>query len=874
LIKNAVEIVMVNNKILFKEGELLLEFLNKIPPHYWIDGVYDSWLMSRMISILAVQNRFVLSVQELSISLYKKNYKKFIQFLSDLVNLVRRVNLHALSRDELHDFDMVQREIDSQYLLLTPGIKMSVCILETLLELLASILEQRITLPVAIETHIFHTYLHQSRFSYTFEFSSGNVQRIAAFLLTDSVHLCEQRYGLVCFSVLCGLDYCIGENGIDWNSDAFVLVCKRIADSMEQYLLVSTSIKQKVYSIYGKINFTQYADLEMQLFRIWSRFEFNSLQDYTHIEKILDQSKVDDIPDRVEVIRNSLDFSSESISDTQMTFLTNISDQITEMLMSTVMSSHSLLPWYLLLLLHETDLKDVQLHYQSFFEFIANCLPSRLVDLESSGCIRILENIAVLCLIAEHTKSMDYMDPSIQNQFSTLICSGMMPFDDEILHEAKEWQHTLRHVNRIGVYKELDEYSTILLLKALSILPSNRLSFHTFSFVADQFKASASPLLWRQGKLLLKTFWSKHQSLELFCKYVFNLTFTSKELYECFLEIAGYTPYVESQSYSMNLELVKGNKKDIFDFAVICHTEKEFGFCQPASDYISKLLFRLIKSEYAEQCIPLMWTSLCRLFSHSPNSALHDIQAYLFPLTNENNLMLTAFLSTKFSDQALMQNYEFLLPHIKEYLNHSSTPRLFIERIGRILSDSYNCEPLFFELVKVLVQYSCSTSQTNRGLAISELLQVPQSKYGLILPELAIWSTTNLDSSPKLLQTICQILGKATSEFIESTWSFTLPVIVLSRNTVVLKKVITKGKELQQVDIIKRLVNFSGDIIAYLLVYGQTSDLNFFLELLKPVDSLQNMDVGYVLKTNQLQLLRYLIVYSGDSSDSVGKKVH
>jgi hypothetical protein len=196
-----------------------------------------------------------------------------------------------------------------------------------------------------------------------------------------------------------------------------------------------------------------------------------------------------------------------------------------------------------------------------------------------------------------------------------------------------------------------------------------------------------------------------------------------------------------------------------------------------------------------------------------------------------------------------------------------------LKTIGTILQRSYDCDELFFELVQMLVDYSCHASQVHRALAISELLEVPTAQFGVILKNLSIWSIRELETTPKLVQSICQILGKSTSEFIEMTWPFTLPGLVQSKETSMVTTVITKGKHLEKVEVVKRLVHYSGDIMAYLLVYGESSDLDFFLGLLEPVKSTEDITYGFVFRTNQLQLLRNIVVECGDLDSSVQAKV-
>jgi hypothetical protein len=687
--------------------------------------------------------------------------------------------------------------------------------------------------------------------------------------MTPSAGLEATHYVGLCIAVLEVVSFALTDPHSRISPTTLVPILKSIATHTRNIPLVRHSIKNYMCAIYRTLDMSSNKELEHHLFTIWAELDLTSVEDYYIIRNLINTLDLQELANRAERFR--IQIHEKSTRQSRIEILSSLSEEISEVFMSTVRSGRrQSLVWRLYILLYPTNDTEEILQMQSFFEFILGCLPGRMLELGSDGCVCLVENLAILCLMADYCDVLQHMDLSMQHHCGLLICLTGFCHSGPISDDDKEWQKLLVHINHLQLWTI--HWCNTLILKAIRVLPSNRYTFYYFAYVTDQLKVQPNIDMWNNGHLLLQTLWNKHQSLETFCKYVSTMNFSSKELFGAILQLVGHMNCVESQSYKMKLHIKFRGQMDVFDFEMTCAICENNEIGRLENSEVFQLLCRLWENPHLATFINTARKTVRKVLMHDLASCKFElVENFLGSLTTDLIPSLAPLLRAHLPEHLLTQNWTRLLPLFERLLIQDPVPS--IDALGSILRDSMQEPIIFFEVAKFLIGYACGSTQLLRSLAIRQLLRIPEGEYGVILKELSLWATERLDENPKILQTVCQVLKINPSEFFELTWPYTLPVLVANRNQSILFKVCTKGKESDEINTVKRLIHYSGDITAHLLVYGPPGSMDYFLQLIEAATSGNELSLESLFKTNQLQLVRNLIVECGDMDEMIVKKV-
>ncbi|KAJ3333221.1 serine/threonine-protein kinase M1, partial [Kappamyces sp. JEL0680] len=171
-------------------------------------------------------------------------------------------------------------------------------------------------------------------------------------------------------------------------------------------------------------------------------------------------------------------------------------------------------------------------------------------------------------------------------------------------------------------------------------------------------------------------------------------------------------------------------------------------------------------------------------------------------------------------------------------------------------------DPIFGDAVLKLLELT-GADKWIKSLATKHLFSIPPKMLEPLLPQTALWAAEQFETNPKLLKELSQIMGLSMGDFIELASPNVLPVLVCREHTSLLSMLISRGKDVNQSKVAKKLILFSGDILAYLIMHGHAGSLGYFASLVQPYSPDQEISVDSILKSNALQLIYNLVVELG-----------
>jgi tetratricopeptide (TPR) repeat protein len=857
------------------DGELFLIALTRIPPMYWIESTFDSWMLTKLIQLLCQMNtdasKLLHSLHVMVRDLYRRDYFKFQRLLRDLVEVVSRLSRNpGMSTASMNDISEQDPDLQfhGQYLDLDHPLQATSRALADFLELVALIMEDNPNLDHKSKSKLSVFASNTTNLIHIYSIPKHPLQRTLTSLMVPSARLEAIHCVRLCLIVLEVISFAISNPKCRLDLRTFGPILHHIKSHARDVPMVCHAIKNHVWILYEKMEKTCNKMLEPYVFEIWAELDLNSAEDSKFVWNLINALDLQELANRADRIRQQI--HRKLNKDLRTELLGLMSEEVLEILMGSVCcDKRQSLAWRLYLLFYPTEDLEEQMQLKSFFKFIINCLPGRMLDLGTEGCVCLVENLAVLCLMASYCQVIQHMDSSMQNHCGTLLCLSAAAHSDPISDEDKDWQKLLVHIHHLQLYTIL--WNNPLLLKAIRILPSNRFTFYYFAYVTDQLKGKPSLELWRNASLLLQNLWNKHQSLEVFCKYVASMNLSSKELFATVLQLTGYMNCIESQSYQIELKIQFCARLDVFEFHLSCHVCESHEIPSLETVHVFRLFKQLLRNPYAKECTEIAEVSFRRILMHDFESCTFEMVNEFATLPEMKKIMgFAPILRPCLPPHRLTQNWLKLEPILRKLLIENSVSS--IQALGSILVVSIPSPTIFFNVTKLLIEFACEANQLLRSLAIRQLIRLPEEEYGAILRELSIWATDRLDDTPKVLQTISQILKRSPAELLELSWPYTLPVLVANRKLSILHKVCTKGKESDEIHTVKRLIHYSGDIIAHLLVYGPSGSIDYFLQLIEIATSGNQLSLESLFKTNQLQLVRNLIVECGDEDELVGRK--
>jgi hypothetical protein len=235
---------------------------------------------------------------------------------------------------------------------------------------------------------------------------------------------------------------------------------------------------------------------------------------------------------------------------------------------------------------------------------------------------------------------------------------------------------------------------------------------------------------------------------------------------------------------------------------------------------------------------------------------------------------LLRFLQKQLNDALLMANWAFISQK-QDVLKFNSLDKKesILQFYGNLLKiHCHGSSTIFCDTFKLLITHSATSNNLESALAIYQLFSIPKESINKSLPEISVWAVDQFETNKKILQNIAQIMQLSISDFIERTYKYTLQHLLLNRKLFLIHQLINRGRENEAVKVGVKLIEYSGDIVSFLLVNQGESGLDYYMDVLNKL-GLDGINLKSVLKTNQLQLVHNLVLEMSSNNPEIAEKV-
>jgi hypothetical protein len=484
--------------------------------------------------------------------------------------------------------------------------------------------------------------------------------------------------------------------------------------------------------------------------------------------------------------------------------------------------------------------------------------------LDKVGLKLLVDNLCVLVLSLARVDILHLIPKDILTVFTNFIASSVVQTSVDV---PINWMDAFEKL------KLLKFDGDFIIMKALVVLPDSNLGFHASAFCCDYFKRN---IQWDSVVELLGVFWKKHQSLEQFSKILpKDANVLDEYSFGQFAKIIGMMACVEGQRYRIK----QSDTIDIssFQFELECLHE-----CSEGNyDYIFDLWSRLWETQLITDDTRVeLLKSLYLILSHSPSLANVDLAVINNLLdgihTSENPLIrsqeskiIERLLDVKLPINVLKNNWSKISDQLPKSLLLSQTIKestmTLMVQLMQIHSDT--CTNIFITLFKTMIHETLKKSITGY-FASFELLKIEHNDYIKHISNISHFAISEFSSNRKIFQNISRILNFEIHDFIMLTLKYTLPYLIKMKNHELVNDLITNSKP-DNIKVGERLIEFSGDIVCYLLI--NDGCLDYYVNFIKEMIPHGEVDLNAILCP--LDLIVNLIFELGSEDTMTRQKV-
>ena len=175
---------------------------------------------------------------------------------------------------------------------------------------------------------------------------------------------------------------------------------------------------------------------------------------------------------------------------------------------------------------------------------------------------------------------------------------------------------------------------------------------------------------------------------------------------------------------------------------------------------------------------------------------------------------------------------------------------------------------IFEDCFLILFDHLSSNDSIIRSFVLEQLLSCPDRIFEPLLEKAIIRALETPDKSLRSLKDLSLLMNMPFNTFLEFSFPYILPIMIYSRNDSLLHSLISRGKDVNPTKVAKKLILFSGDIIAYLILNSSSYDDIFqhYLSLVQPYSG--ELSVESVFRSNALMLVYNLVIELGGESKS------
>lgn len=295
-------------------------------------------------------------------------------------------------------------------------------------------------------------------------------------------------------------------------------------------------------------------------------------------------------------------------------FLKKALDATADIIMSTTNpSSKECLPWYLYILLVDTQDSRANDSFKFFIDTILKGIPPRILDLDANTCLNFIGNICTFVTAIYHLKMEHIIPDVIKNQLTTLVSLTLIPTKETAALDPG-WNAAFLHISNMQLCK--DNQYVLLATKALSVLPKTQMSLMACDVLLEEMKLLKCPILWTYSFLILEQSWIKHRSLEQICNFIIKEDTQDPNLLTAYCKTLGYLTCIESQKCQIELSVARCDA--LFDFHLNCECKSTNEFSRTDSTNLITLCEYLQNHQHIDRINPAsFYDSLNKVLKHN-----------------------------------------------------------------------------------------------------------------------------------------------------------------------------------------------------------------------------------------------------------------
>lgn len=165
-----------------------------------------------------------------------------------------------------------------------------------------------------------------------------------------------------------------------------------------------------------------------------------------------------------------------------------------------------------------------------------------------------------------------------------------------------------------------------------------------------------------------------------------------------------------------------------------------------------------------------------------------------------------------------------------------------------------------------LFSYVCRFDSVFRAFVLEQLLSCSGRVFEPLLEQAALQSLHMPHKTIRALKDLASLMKVSFQDFMDRAYPFLLPVLVHTKNDTLLISLICHGKEANAAKVAKKLILFSGDILAYLMVLppiGGQPIFQHYFSLVQPYSPDSVVSAESLFRSNSLMLVYNLVVLLG-----------